>query len=240
VSLGIGNIYTDPLNRDLSFGWASISAIFVLNPPFLFFLRRLRNIISKMSPSDKQNYLTVNILTIGISSLTTMTYLALDTIKCLSKLDNTVDNAHHECSGVLNPQQSVCIFLLCGTIFKIVMVPLSDITIKAIDLIKLNVPRRFVFHGALVGLSGLLNVYLFANIIEGPAKWFVRPLTAATIILIVLPMGIETLFMVFFKVHRTSRSPNQARENQASLFSSREDNSLSVDPMDGGMMGAFV
>ena len=70
VSNAIG-LLTDP-GGDHLIGWFTLSAIFWFNPPILYFLSRLRNILSQMSPSEISSYLFTNILTIGISSLTPM------------------------------------------------------------------------------------------------------------------------------------------------------------------------
>jgi len=82
IFASIGN-----LNERTSFVVLCISFIFWLNPPLLYFLRRLRNILSQMSPPDISTYLSTNILTIGISFITPMIYFSMGTLKCLSKLD---------------------------------------------------------------------------------------------------------------------------------------------------------
>ena len=59
-----------------------------------------------MSPSEISSYLSTNILTIGISSITPMIYLSMDTIKCASNADRT-QNVYDQCSGVSIPQMSI-------------------------------------------------------------------------------------------------------------------------------------
>ena len=109
-----------------------------------------------MSPSDISTYLSTNILTIGISSLTPMIYLSMDTIKCASNADR-IKNTNDQCNGVLIPQLSICVFLLIIMAVKVVIDPLSTTTLTANDLIKLNLPRRLIFEGALLGISFLLT-----------------------------------------------------------------------------------
>jgi len=53
---------------------------FWANLPLPYFFSRIRNILSHMSPSKISSYLSTNILTIGISSITPMMYLSLDSI----------------------------------------------------------------------------------------------------------------------------------------------------------------
>ena len=128
-----------------------------------------RNILSKMSASDIFSYLSTNILAIGISSFTPMMYLFMDTIKCVSKSDHT-QGVYDQCSGVLLPQGSITLFLLIMMIVKVIIAPLSTTSMTTDDLIKLSVPSRVVFQGILVGLSFLLNLYLFANMEGGRSE----------------------------------------------------------------------
>jgi len=121
-----------------------------------------------MNPSDISSYLFTNILTIDISSITPMMYLSLNAMKFASNADYT-QNVLDQCSGVLYPQLSICIFLLIMMIVKVLVAPLSTTTLTANDLIKLNLPRRLIFQGSLFGLSILLNLYLFANMDDGNA-----------------------------------------------------------------------
>ena len=79
LGYGIGHL-VDPNGVRVS-GYFFISAVFWLNPPLLFMLSRLRNIISRMNPSDISSYLSTSILTVGISSITPMVYLSMDTFK---------------------------------------------------------------------------------------------------------------------------------------------------------------
>ena len=110
-----------------------------LNQPLLYFFSQLHNILSQMSPSDISSYLSANILTIGISSLTPMIYLSMDTIKCASNADRT-QYVCDQCSGILYPQVSICIFLLTMMVVKILVAPLSTTTVTTNHLIKLTPP----------------------------------------------------------------------------------------------------
>ena len=92
----------------------------------------------------------------------------MDTINCVKLLNHT-KNIHHQCTGVLMPQCSICLFLSIMMLAKVVIAPFSTTTLTANDLIKLNLPRRLIFQGAFFGLSFLLNLYLFANMERGKA-----------------------------------------------------------------------
>jgi len=59
--------------------WLMLSTISWFNPPDLYFLSRIRNIISQMNTSQISSSLSTDILTIGISSITPMLYLSMDT-----------------------------------------------------------------------------------------------------------------------------------------------------------------
>jgi len=179
---------------------------FCFNPPFLYFFSRLRNILSQMSPSDISFYLSTNILTLGITSLMPMIYLSLDTIQCASNADRT-QNVYNQCSGISIPQISICAFLLNMMIVKVLIAPLPTTTITAKDLIKLNLPRRLIFQGALFGLSFLLNLYLFANMEEGKVTDSITTIGTAANILAFIPLFIELSHMVFHRAHRTSLAP---------------------------------
>jgi len=63
------HLHSDPQNNP-SEGWFSLSAIFWFSPPLLYFGSKIRNILFQMSPSEISSYLSTNILTIGISSIT--------------------------------------------------------------------------------------------------------------------------------------------------------------------------
>ena len=156
VSIAIGHIHTSP-NSIPSAGWCFLSFIFWLNPPLLYFMSRIRNILSQMNPSDISSYLSTNVLTLGMSSVTPMIYLSLDTVKCAIYADHN-KNVLKQCSGVSYPQMSICIFLLIMMVIKVIIAPLSTTTIATNDIIKLNLPHRLIFEGALFGLSFLLNL----------------------------------------------------------------------------------
>ena len=92
-----------------------------------------------MSPSDISSCLSTNIFPIGISSLTPMMYLSMDTIKSASNADRT-KNFILECFGIYAPQSSICIFLLIMMFIKVLIAPLSTTTFTTNELIKLNLP----------------------------------------------------------------------------------------------------
>ena len=151
VGFAIGYIHTVP-NGIPSDGWFCLSCIFWFNLPLLYFLIRLRSILSQMSPSDISSYLSTNILAIDISSITPMMYLFMDTIKCASNADRT-QNVYAQCSGVSSPQLSISVFPLFMMVVKVLIAPLSTTTLTANDLIKLNLPHRLVFQGVILGFS---------------------------------------------------------------------------------------
>ena len=173
------------------------------NPSLLYFASRFRNILSHMSPFEISSYLSTNILILGISSITPMMYLSLDTIKCLINADHT-KNFRNQCSGVLVPQLSICFFILIIMFAKTALAPLSTTSLNANKLIKLNSPRRLIFEGTLFGLSFLLNFYLFTNMEEGRAADSIWCITATAMFLALTPVFLELLRMLFHNDHRTS------------------------------------
>jgi len=156
-----------------------------------------------MNPSEISSYLSSNILAIGISSITPMMYLSMDTIKYTSNADYS-QNVNNQCSGALVPQISICVFLLIMMAIKVVIAPLSITTLTANDLIKLNLPHRLISQGVLFGLSFLLNLYLFANMDEGRVSYFIWYTTWAAIILVLTPALLDLFHMTLYHAHRTS------------------------------------
>jgi len=75
-----------------------------------------------MNSSDISSYLSINVLTIGISSFTPMMYLCMGTIKCTSKADH-IQNVYDQCSGVLIPQISIRMFLLIMMVARLSSLP---------------------------------------------------------------------------------------------------------------------
>jgi hypothetical protein len=212
--------------------------IFWFNLPLHYFFSRLRSVLFQMSPTEISSYLSTNILAIGISSITPMIYLSLDTIKCVSNTDHS-QNVYDQCAGVLLPQQSICVFLLIMMVAKVVIAPLSTSTITANDLIKLNLPHRTIFQGALSGLSFLLNFYLFANMEEGKASNSIWYIIFAAVILTATPLFLELFHMIFHRgAHRTSRTSTLSPAT-SEIFLSPVD-SISQNPTDGGATDAFV
>ena len=195
-----------------------------------------------MSLSDISTYLSTNILTIGISSLTPMIYLSLDTIKCESSADRT-KSAYSQCSGVLYPQLSICTFLLIMMIVKVLIAPLSTTTLTANDIIKLNLPRRLIIEGALFGLSFLLNLYLFANMEDEKATDSIKRIVCTAISLASIPLFLEFFRMVFHRTHHTSLAPltqlslTSPPSGEISLSPS---DSFSRNPTENDMTAAFV
>jgi len=162
-----------------------------------------------MSPTEISSYLSTNILAIGISSITPMIYLSLDTIKCVSNTDHS-QNVYDQCAGVLLPQQSICVFLLIMMVIKVIKVliaPLSTTTLTANDLIKLNLPRRLIFEGVIFGISFLLNLYLFANMEERDESNGIYDILRTAIFLAFTLLSIELSHMVFHHAHRTTLAP---------------------------------
>jgi len=139
-----------------------------------------------MSPSEISSYLSTNILAIGTPFIMPMMYHSMDTIKYASNADRTL-SIHNQCSGVSMPQVSICCFLLIMMTIKVVIAPLSTTTLTANELIKLNLPRRLIFEGALFGLSFLLNLYLFANMEEGKATGSIIGIVFTAIFLAPIP-----------------------------------------------------
>ena len=173
-------------------------------------ISRLRNILSKMSPSDISSYLFTNILTIGISSVTPMMYLSMDTIKCLNNADQS-NTIMSQCSAMYFPQASICLFLLVMMMIKVIVAPLSTTTLTTNDLIKLNLPRRLVFQGILLGIYFVLNLFLFANMEDGRASKTTWYTFATALTLAIAPLAIEAFHMVFHHAHRTSLAPPPQR-----------------------------
>ena len=239
VNIAIGHIHTDP-NGILSVGWFSFSTVFWFNPPFLYFLGRIRNVLSQMNPSDVSSYLSTNILTVGISSMTPMIYLSMDTVKCASNADRTQD-VHDQYSGVSSPQVSICSFLLIMMFIKVIIAPLSTITITTNDLIKLNLPRRLIFQGALLGLSFLLNLYLFAKMEEGERSNSIYGIGWTAVFLALIPLFLEFFHMIFYHAYRTTLSPPPQLQPSTSSgeISLPPSENLSRDPTQGGVIDGF-
>ena len=91
-------------------------------------------------------------------------------------------------------------------IIKVVIASLSTTTLTANELIKLNLPRRLIFEGALFGLSFLPNLYLFANMEEGARSDVIATITFTAIFLALIPLFLELFHMIFHHAHRTSLS----------------------------------
>jgi len=239
VSYAIGKFHTDPNGNPLH-GWFFLSMIFWFNLPLHYFFSRLRSVLFQMSPSDISSYLSTNILAIGISSITPMMYLSMETVKCANNAGRTL-NAQDQCSGITLPKFSICVFLLIMMVAKVVIAPLSTSTITANDLIKLNLPHRTIFQGALSGLSFLLNFYLFANMEEGTATTGILPIAVTAEVLALVPLFLEFFRMVLHRDHRTSFSPPP--ECSLTSHTSSEmppTDSLSRDPTQSGATNAFV
>jgi len=90
-------------------------------------------------------------------------------------------------------------------IIKVVLAPLSNTILTANDLIKLNVPLRFIFQGFIAALSFVLNIYLFANMEEGKASSRITTVSLVASFLIILCIFVEIFYMISFRAYRTSR-----------------------------------
>ena len=167
-----------------------------------------------------------------------MVYLSMGTIKCVSNACHT-QNVFDQCSGVSMSQLSICLFLLIMMIIKVVIAPLSTTTITANDLIKLNLPRRLIFEGALFGLSFLFNPYLFANMEEGKATDSITTIGTAANSLAVKPLFLEFFHMIFHRTHRTSLPP-PTQPSLTSEISLSPSNTLSSNPTESVAIDSFV
>jgi len=195
-----------------------------------------------MSPFDTSSYLSTNILTIGISSITPMMYLSLDTIKCVSNANRT-QNVYAQCSGVSSPQSSICMFLLIMMIIKVLVAPLSNTTLTTNDLIKLNLPHRLIFQGATFGLSFLLNLYLFVNMEVVEAADSILTITLIVVFLALIPLFLEFFQTIFHSAPTVPHSPyppNVPSHPPSGEISLSPTDSLSSDLTDGSTMNIFV
>ncbi|GMH62425.1 hypothetical protein TrRE_jg7025 [Triparma retinervis] len=234
ASVAIAEFHSDADGNHLA-GWFVISMIFWINLPLLYFAMRVRDILSLMSPPDILSYLSINILTIGISSLAPMMYLSMDTIKCASNALSTADdheNILSQCSGVLYPQASICFFLLVIMVVKVIVAPLSTTSFTTVDFIKLDLPLRFVIQGVLASTSFALNFYLFANMAEGKSTDTNLILSIAAVVCIATPLFIEFFLMVINLGHHSTirrlSTSGEASDLSANLLGAN-------DPADGGL-----
>jgi len=194
-----------------------------------------------MRPSNISSYLSTNILAIDISSLSPMMYLSMDSKKCTSNADHTQD-VYGQCSGALLPQASIWGFLLVIMAIKIVIAPLSTTTIKANDLIKLNLPRLLIFQGTLFGISFLLNLYLFANMEEGKATDSIITIQRTATSLAVIPLSLEIFHVILHREHRANLDPPQHSLTSPpySEISLTPADTLSPNPTEGGVTDGFI
>jgi len=164
VGIAVGDLTTNVYQTHL-FTVVGLSLMVWLNPVIMYFLSKIRNILSQMTSSEKSYYLSINIIFVGISSLTPMIYLSMDTFKCLNSMAKD-HSAWEQCSAIFLPQMSICWFLLMLMVIKIAIVPLSMTVLTRDKLITLDIPRRVISQGVLFGLSFLLNMYQFASMVS--------------------------------------------------------------------------
>jgi hypothetical protein len=87
---------------------------------------------------------------------------------------------------------------------KVVIAPLSNTTVTANGIIKLNLPRRLIFEGALFDLSFLLNLYLFANMEEGEVSGSIFGIVSAAIFLALIPLFLELFHTIVHDAYRAT------------------------------------
>ena len=162
----------------------------------------------------------------------------MGTIKFVSNARHT-QNVFDQCSGVSMSQLSICLFLLIMMIIKVVIAPLSTTTITANDLIKLNLPRRLIFEGALFGLSFLFNPYLFANMDKGKVTDNILAISFAAYTLALISLFLEFFHMVFHRDHRTSLVQTSIAFPSGENSLSPTDN-LSQSPTESGVIAGFI
>ena len=100
-------------------------------------------------------------------------------------------------------------------VIKVIIAPLSTTTIAANDVIKHNLPRRLIFKGTLLGISFLLNLYLFANMEEGEAEK-IGGIVWTAISPALIPLSLELFHILFHRAHRTSLAPPLQRPTSTS------------------------
>ena len=193
-----------------------------------------------MSPSDISSYLSTNILTISISSITPIMYLSMDTIKCASKADHT-QNVYHQCSGVVSPQLSICTFLLIMMVVKVLIAPLSTATLptrqqshRAQSPPLPHLRRRPLF---------LPQLYLFANMEGGRVTDSITGIAGIAGSLALIPLSLELFHMIFHRAHRTSLAlppQHSLTSPPPAIYPLPPTDSLSCNPTEGGVMNAFV
>ena len=243
ISLAVGHLHTDPYGRPF-FGWFCVSMIIWFNPPMLYFYNKLRNILSELRPQDISSFLSDNLIKVGISSLTPILYLSMDTLKCVRKADRNL-SAVDQCSAIYLPQISICIFLVIMMAVKVLITPLSDASITTNGLISLNVHRRHILQGTFTSLSSILNLYLFAGMKEGNASTNTVIIVFLAVFLAFGPPTLELGFMTFFRKsdpeseHAHSRGSTHSPSISMS-FSVSSGDVLTRDPSDGGVIGAFI
>lgn len=84
LGFGLGSFRDPTGNTNLV--WFVLSLILWLNPSTLIFLRSIRKMLSPMPAIDISSYLFSKVLVVGLSSLTPMLYLGLETLRCLKNV----------------------------------------------------------------------------------------------------------------------------------------------------------
>ena len=149
-----------------------------------------------------------------------MVYLSCLTTRCINKLhflEEAQTGSYEQCAQVFVPQFSICFFLLAVACSKVIIAPLSKISITSNDIVKLNVPRRFVFQGILTGISFLLNLCLFSSMEEGPIESSTVLIVGIALVTIAIPLVLEFIYMFNLGGHRTSLA---GLASQSSIVSS--------------------
>lgn len=116
-----GNVYSDP-NGNAATGWFVLSDMLWLIMPMGIAGVYFRRKIASLSDEVLHSYIFSSIFRIGLTSLVPILYLTFDTIKCVDaarkKSDASVIDYASECSGVLLPQASICLFLINLLVIK--------------------------------------------------------------------------------------------------------------------------
>ncbi|GMH53574.1 hypothetical protein TrRE_jg10529 [Triparma retinervis] len=230
ISVAIGHLVTNP-SGDKDIGMAFLSMLVWFDPVVVYLFARMRKRVAALLDEDLSLYLLENLLFLGLPGFAPLLYLCLDTFNCLNLVDEGLtetDQHYDECSGVLVPQFSISFFFFFLLVCNVVIAPLSDISMKAVDIMQMRIGLRLSAVLFLVSIAAFGNIFLFANMYAGRRTTFMMQTAMCSGMSCVFAAVLEMFHIAWTSRRKPERGSD---EGETDLFEEEEGHHLPLNEL---------
>mmetsp|Transcript_9131 Transcript_9131/g.18265 ORF Transcript_9131/g.18265 Transcript_9131/m.18265 type:complete len:204 (+) Transcript_9131:505-1116(+) len=148
--------------------------------------------VQELSNERLEDYYDNAVFKYGASQVTAAAYLSSQSMKCISRPDNEneVDGGFYSCGGTILPTMTISFMVTLSLVYKLAIEPLTKhtVTVREVRAFR-GLSFKVKFQMLLLTLIISGNTYLFGQIKEAPALFYIRVLVSI--------VGVAELLVVF-------------------------------------------